>query len=254
MIASRLRHLLNICFTFLLLAIIPLPAYADWRVIPIRLNFDQKTRSGVVTLSNDGEEAIAFTVEAVEWSQDEAGQDRYTSSEDLVFFPKAITVPPKQERVVRVGIKAPAISKEKTYRLFIKEAPEPRKAEGTAVAIAIQFGVPIFANPAREEIKGDLSLSHFRNEQQLGISVANTGNIHFRISKINLSGIDAAGNEILKQEISGWYLLAGASRTYTAPLLPELCRQLKTLDVQMVSDRLTLNKKIDVDPAMCAAP
>lgn len=254
MTASRLRHLLNICFTFLLLAIIPLPADADWRVIPIRLDFDQKTRSGVVTLSNDGEEAIAFTVEAVEWSQDEAGKDRYAPSEDLVFFPKAVIVPPKQERVVRVGIKAPAIQREKTYRLFIKEVPEPRKAEGTAVAIAIQFGVPIFARPAREEIKGDLSLSSMGNEQQVGISVVNSGNVHFRISKINLSGIDAAGNEILNQEVSGWYLLAGANRTHTSPLATDVCRQLKTLDVQMVSDRLTLNKKIDVDPAMCAAP
>jgi len=112
MTASRLRHLLSICFTFLLLAIIPLPADADWRVIPIRLDFDQKTRSGVVTLSNDGDEAIAFTVDAVEWSQDKAGIDRYTPSEDLVFFPKAITVPPTQERVVRVGIKAPAIQRD----------------------------------------------------------------------------------------------------------------------------------------------
>ena len=254
MTASRLRHLLSICFTFLLLAIIPLPADADWRVIPIRLDFDQKTRSGVVTLSNDGDEAIAFTVDAVEWSQDKAGIDRYTPSEDLVFFPKAITVPPTQERVVRVGIKAPAIQREKPYRLFIKEAPEQRKAEGTAVAIAIQFGVPIFAKPAREEIKGEILPATAADKPEILVVTTNTGNVHYRISKITLAGKDAGGNEILNQEINGWYLLAGASRAYTAPLLPELCRQLKTLDVQMVSDRLTLNKKIDVDPAMCAAP
>lgn len=225
----------------------------NWRVIPIRLDFDQKTRSGVVTLSNDGDTAISFTVDAVEWSQDESGQDRYTPTEDLVFFPKAVTIPAKQERVVRAGIKVPAVIREKTYRLFIKEVAEPGKAEGTAVAIAIQFGVPIFAKPVNEEVKGEITSTISANGQQAGITVANGGNVHFRISTITLSGKDVAGHEIMRQELNGWYLLAGSARTYFAPIPLESCPQLKTIDIQVNAGRLILNGKIDVDPAMCSA-
>lgn len=253
MLSFRPNNFLRLCLFLLIIAALPLPAMSDWRVIPIRLDFDQKTRSGVVTLSNDGEEAISFTVDASEWSQDKTGQDSYTPTKDLVFFPKAVTVPAKQERVVRTGIKVPAISQEKTYRLFIKETAAPRKTEGTAVAIAIQFGVPIFAKPVNEEVKGVITSTISSNGQQAEITVANGGNVHFRISTITLSGKDVAGHEIMSQEINGWYLLAGSARTYFAPIPAESCPQLKTIDIQVNAGRLTLNGKIDVDPAMCSA-
>ena len=224
---------------------------SDWRVIPIRLEFDQKTRSGVVTLSNDGEEAISFTVDAGEWSQDKTGKDSYTPTKDLIFFPKAVTVPAKQERVVRTGIKVPATGQEKTYRLFIKEAATQKKSEGTAVAIAIQFGVPIFIKPVKEEVKGEITSTISANGQQVEMTVANSGNVHFRIGTITLSGKDSTGKEIMQQVVNGWYLLAGSARTYFAPLPAESCSLLKTIDIQMKADRLTLDGMINVDPAMC---
>jgi fimbrial chaperone protein len=240
------------CFISLFWAL-PQPAIGAWRVIPIRIDFDQKTRSGVVTLNNDGEEAVSFTVDAAEWSQDESGQDVYSPTADLTFFPKQLTIPPNQERVVRAGIKAPGGTREMTYRLFIKEVAKPNQTEETAVAVAIQFGVPIFAKPVREEAKGELTPAITADGQQLDITVANPGNVHFRISTIAISGKDATGKGILSQELSGWYLLAGAARTYTAPLPAEVCRQLKTIEIQVNADRTTLNGKIDVDPAKCAA-
>jgi fimbrial chaperone protein len=236
-----------------MIAAVPLPALSDWRVIPIRLDFDQKSRSGVVTLSNDGDEAISFTVDASEWLQDKTGKDSYAPTQDLIFFPKTITVPAKQERVVRTGIKVPAISQEKTYRLFIKEASAPKKTTGTAVAIAIQFGVPIFAKPVKEEVKGEIIPTIAANGQQVEMSVTNSGNVHFRIGTITLTGKDSEGTEIMRQEVNGWYLLAGSARTYLAPLPAESCSQLKTIDIQMKADRLTLDKSIDVDPSMCPA-
>lgn len=236
-----------------MIAVVPLSAMSDWRVIPIRLDFDQKTRSGVVTLSNNGAEAISFTVDASEWLQDKNGQDSYAPTQDLIFFPKAITVPAKQERVVRTGIKVPAISQEKTYRLFIKEAAAPKKTEGTAVAIAIQFGVPIFAKPAKDEVKAEITPTIAANGQQVEMSVTNSGNVHFRIRTITLTGKDSEGKEIMRQEVNGWYLLAGSARTYYAPLPAESCSLLKTIDIQMKADRLTLDKSIDIDPSMCPA-
>jgi fimbrial chaperone protein len=232
--------------------VLPRPAQAAWRVIPIRLDFDQRTKSGVITLSNDGETSITFAIEAAEWSQDNQGQDRYSPTQDLVFFPKVLTIEPNTERVVRAGIRVPATTHEKTYRLFIKEASEPKKTEGTAVAIAIKFGVPIFAKPVKEELKGEI-LRPLVAERQIELTVANTGNSHFRIGTVRVAGINSAGEDIFSQEVNGWYLLSGSSSEFSIPIDLGVCTQLKTIDIQMNADRLYLEKKIDVSPAMCVA-
>ncbi len=248
--AASISRLMLAILLLMATVLAPLSAEAGWQVIPIRLDFDQKTRSGVVTLINNGEASITFAIEAAEWSQDEQGQDKYTPTEDLIFFPKILTIEPNKERVVRAGIRVPASAKEKTYRLFIKEAAAPKKTEGTAVAIAIKFGVPIFVKPAKEEIKGEIS-PPVMSDNQVRLTVTNTGNGHFRIGTIRLAEENATGEPTFSQEVNGWYLLASASKEFTFSVPPEICPQLKTLNIQMNADRLFLDKKINVDPAMC---
>jgi fimbrial chaperone protein len=114
----------KICFWGLLLSLV-LPDTAahsgSWRVIPIRLDFDQRSRSGIVTINNDSDERISFTIEAREWTQNQDGKDQYTETLDILYFPKVLSIEPHTERVIRAGIKTPAVKKEKTYRLFIKQ-------------------------------------------------------------------------------------------------------------------------------------
>lgn len=70
-------------------AVLPRPVYSgSWRVIPIRIDMDQRSRSGVVTIVNDSEEAIRFSVEAREWTQDQAGKDLYLETSDILFSPR----------------------------------------------------------------------------------------------------------------------------------------------------------------------
>jgi fimbrial chaperone protein len=153
---------------------------SGWRVIPIRLDFDQRVRSGVITLSNDSEQNINFSVEAMEWTQDEQGKDQYLPTADLVFFPKVLSINPQEERVIRAGLKVPPVNKEKTYRLFIKEEPQKRENAGTAVSIAVRFGVPVFAKPHREILQGEITRT-ILDQGKLSIAVRNTGNVHFRL-------------------------------------------------------------------------
>lgn len=231
----------------------PSPTCAgEWQVIPIRLDLDQKTRSGVISIRNDAEEKLILRAEAFEWVQNADGKDDYIPSNELVFFPKVLTVNPKEERVIRIGIKAPEIKKEKTFRLFLKEEVEPQPDAANKVMIAIQFGLPIFSKPVKEEIAGTLEKFTLQNGQ-LSLLVNNTGNSHFRINTIAFSGVDQAGVERFSHQLNGWYLLGGAAKTYSAPVPEDICRQLKNIQVQVNADRLTLSGKIDVEPAMCSA-
>jgi fimbrial chaperone protein len=232
----------------------PAPADAGiWRVAPIKLFFDTQTRSDVVTVTNDGDQPLALVITAVQWSQDQEGQDLYQPATDLVFFPKQLTIEPHKERVIRTGVKVPAVSREKTYRLFIKEIPDRRQSMPNTVAIAIQFGVPIFAKPVQENIAGAIAEAKIAGGS-FAARIENQGNSHFRISTIALKGLSAAGEILFQEDINGWYLLSGSTRTITTPLSLEICQQLDVLDIQVNADRTNFNGQVDVEQTMCSAP
>jgi len=242
------------CWLLLAVSLPDQPAHSgSWRVIPIRLEFDQKSRTGVITVTNDSDEKINFSIVVREWTQNEEGKDQYTESSDLLFFPKVLSIDPHAERVIRAGIKSPAIKNEKTYRLFIKQEVPPEERSGTTVAIAIRFGVPIFSKPLVEEIKGAIVQTMIQ-KGALKIDLKNTGNAHFRVAKIQLSGKNGSGEQVFSQDLDGGYLLAGTARSFGADIPEDICTELRDIDIQVNSDRIHLSGKIDVDRTMCITP
>lgn len=223
----------------------------DWRVTPIRLDFGREVKSGVITVTNDASEKLNVQMKAMEWTQDAEGKDVYTDTTDIIFFPKIMTIDKKEDRIIRAGIKAPAVVREKTYRLFIEEIPEPKKAEGASVAIAIKFGVPIFVKPLKAEEKGEIGKIGLLGGA-LNATVSNTGTVHFRIDSVAIQGKNSKGEETYKTELAGWYLLSGTSRIYTASLPKEACDKTAKVEVEVKTDKLLLNGKLDVDKTMCS--
>ena len=223
----------------------------DWRVIPILLDFDQKTRSGVITLLNEGENKISLQIKSYAWSQDGDGKDQYQEDAELIFFPRVLTIEPGKSSVLRVGLQIPATSVEKTYRLFIEEIPEARKADqGATIAIALRFGVPIYAAPLKSEPRGEF-VTAFLDKGKVTTVIKNTGNVHFRIQTVQLVGKDATGGEVLRQKIDGWYLLSGVSRPYVFTLPLEECRKVTTLELMADTDQKDIATVIKVDPQAC---
>lgn len=246
------KAFLSSAFIIILLFILlcpPVSFSAEWRVTPIRLDLGKDAKSGVITVINEGEEKLHVQMKAMEWTQDAEGKDVYTETEDIIFFPKIMVFEKKEERILRAGIRTPAITKEKTYRLFIEEIPEPKKTEGVHVAIAIRFGVPIFVKPLKEEARGEIEKITL-SKGELNIIVNNTGNTHFIINSITLKGKTPREEERLSRELSGWYLLSGVSRLYTTSIPVEVCNDLKKIDIQVKTDKFTLEGKLDIDPDM----
>lgn len=236
----------------LLALLLPRPVVAgSWRVIPISLDFDQKTRSGVITLLNDGESKISLQIKSYAWSQDSAGKDQYQEDAELIFFPRLLTIEPGKSAVLRVGLQIPATNVEKTYRLFVEEIPEARKAEqGAVIAIALRFGVPIYAAPLKSESRGEF-IETTLEKGKLSTVIKNTGNVHFRIQTVQLVGKDAGGVEVLRQKLDGWYLLSGISRPYVFPLQAEECRKATTLELLADTDREDIGAVVKVDQQAC---
>ena len=222
----------------------------EWRVSPIRLELGRNAKSGVITVYNETEERLQLQMRALEWTQDAGGVDRYAETEALLFFPKILRFETKEDRIRRVGVRVPAAKKEKAYRLYIEEIPGPGKDEGVHVAIAVRIGVPVFVKPLKEEPNGEIGPLGMENGV-LRIPVRNAGNVHFQIRSITVDGWNAKGEKVFSREISGWYLLAEASRLYTAEVPKDVCRELERISAEAKTGRFSFSGAFVPGPAMC---
>jgi fimbrial chaperone protein len=224
----------------------------EWRVAPIRVDLGRDAKSGAVTVFNESDDRLQLQMKASEWTQDAEGKDRYEETDEILFFPRIMIFDRKEERILRVGIKAPPGAKEKAYRLFLEEIPGPSRAKGASVGVAIRFGLPVFVKPVKEDPRGEvgnLSMS----AGVVSATVENRGNTHYTIKNVFFRAKNAGGEVIFTKEIAGWYLLAGASRNYTAQVPPERCGELAGIDVDVKADRLSLRGTLIADPSMCAS-
>lgn len=235
------------------LALAPLQA-GDFGVSPIRVDLDRSTRTQVVRVTNDDERPLSFQMRMMEWTQDDEGRDRYADSADLIFFPQQMQVAAKESRVVRLGYRHPPTPVERAYRLYVEELPrgtppgEPGKA---MVEVAVRFGVPVFVRPAVVEEKGriaGLRLAGGRIEAQ----VENEGSVHLRLESVTFEAFTAGGEKVFEKSLEGWYLLAGAKRSYAVPFPAEACAKSARLRVAAVAAKLTLRQDLEIRRELCS--
>jgi fimbrial chaperone protein len=232
------------------------PAVAgEFAIAPVRLELSARAKSGVFTITNDGNEKLNFQIQGMEWTQDAAGKDKYTEARDLIFFPKILSVEAGQEGIIRVGLRTPAVSTEKTYRLFMEELPGAvrNKPEGPGAQInfLIRFGAPIFAAPIQPQDGLQIEELELKRGSIL-VSAKNTGNRHQMVQGIHLKGTDAEGRAVFELDIADRYVLAGVQKTYTSTVTPEQCQRMKALEVELKTDKLSAARKLEVTRAMCS--
>lgn len=234
-----------------LAAAVAVPGHAgNFGVSPIRVELDRSTKSALVTVTNDDSRPLAFQARALSWTQDENGGDRYTETQDLVYFPQQFKIAPNESRVVRVGYKTPATQDEKTYRLFIEElADTARDPKQTGIAVTLRFGVPVFLRPPAARSTADAQLSV--SARTVRALMKNTGNVHFRLATVRLVAVGAGGETLLDQSVDGWYLLAGAQRPYAFNLPAEVCPNVRTLRVEAPAEKLLLRAERTLEPEDC---
>ena len=225
----------------------------EFSVNPIRLELGANVRSSVIGIKNEGQSKLSFQLQAMEWTQDAAGKDQYTDTQDLIFFPKILSVESGQEGLIRVGSKITAVSQEKTYRLFIEELPGAAKsAEGSAaqINVLIRFGAPIFITPLKPQDNLDIETFSL-TKGIVSLSARNTGNRHQIVQGINLKGTDSAGKEVYALALADRYLLSGTAKSYTTTITAAQCVKMTALMLEFKTDKFSTPRKLDVSPAMC---
>ena len=214
-------------------------------VTPLRVELSPSAKSAVVTVSGKTGPGQFLQVSAMRWSQDAAGQDRYEETSDLVFLPKSVDLAKGGKQLIRIGMDKPVTDVEKTYRLFIRETPPPADAnrqKGAQVAVVVDFGLPVFLKPAKAAPAVRIQDARV-DKGVLSVKVANTGNVHVRLQSLS------AGKASFK-EFQNWYLLAGASRAFTAELPREACG--KPVTVQLRTETVSVKREIPATSQMCS--
>lgn len=258
-----LRVLLTALLTALCMPVAG-PAHANAFVVhPTRLELGGARVSGALVVRNEGTSPQAFQVKGMRWTQDEEGQDHYTDTADLIYFPRLLTLPPGQSAVIRLGLREAPGSLEKTYRLFIEQMSASGRPDDGAplhassppsptsrIRVLVRFGAPVFAAP--QALRQGLSMSDLALEQgQARWTLRNEGSRHEVLRAIALRALDAAGAEVFRQEYTGHYLLAGAVRHLRASLPADTCPRVSRVVVEVQADPSPVTRQFEAGARAC---
>jgi len=246
-------NLVALLLSLVLSAWTPVLLAGEFAIVPLRIALDRAARSAEVTVRNDDKVPLRMQVEAMAWSQDAEGKDRYEPTDGLIFFPRLMEIPPGESRIVRIGVRAAPVSREETYRLFIEQLPASGQAvppRGASLLVLLRVGVPVFVAPVQSERRGQISHLEMKGGQAL-ITVANVGNVHFVADRVELAALSHDGTRLHARQYPERYFLAGAAKPLTAAIPRELCPQVAALEAVVVGDDVELRRKIDVGPGAC---
>lgn len=243
----------------LLFGLVPCIAFAaNFGVGPMMVELGNAAKTGLVKISNIDASPLQLQVRLFSWTLGAQGESLYEESDDLVFFPHLLEIQPKEERLIRAGIKQPATDKEKSYMLFIEEIPQSQKrtledeslaasAKGMKVAVAVRFGVPVFVLPVKPEFNAEVS--HIALDKGvLALTVKNTGNTHLVIPEIQLK----SEGKFTKSVIGGT-ILSGSARDYRIAIPDDSCNTIGQLDivVKTRTEKLEPKAVFKIDKALC---
>jgi len=229
----------------------------DFSVSPIRIFLDKDRKADVVTVTNSGTVPLQFEIRPREWTQNATGEDVYVDTRDVLVFPRLMTLEGGESRDVRVGMKIPPGTTEKTYRVFIAELPpqsadDDANAGGTNVAFLISFAAPIFYSPIKRD--PTLEIARFDlADNRIDATLANGGNVHLFVEEMSVVGLNATGGEVYRETIPERYLLAGTTRSYTLDLSPAQCEALASIAYNVRTNELSANAKKDVGKNFCSS-
>src|SRR6266849_5910640 len=231
---------------------------ANFALSPINVTLVRGERSQLLVMTNQDNVPLRFQLNAYRWDERPDGQMVLTPTDDVIFFPQLFDFPPHGTQNIRVGVVAPAIDGEKTYRLVmhqLKSFEPPRPAGNTETTTVIDvltnISVPVFVEPPAPTAQVSVSSVTLSNST-LSFTVRNSGNAHLRIKSLRVEGFGAGTQPIFSKTAQGWYVLAGGSRNYELALSRTDCTRANRLNLLVETDRGNLQIDSPIGAASCA--
>jgi fimbrial chaperone protein len=214
----------------------PLARAAGFSVNPLRIYLHAGHMTETIHVRNDEEKALSLQLRAYSWSQDEDGRDHYDATDELIFFPKLLTLEPGETRMVRVGVRGTPPEGEQGYRIYLEELPDATPVPTGRLRTLLRVGVPIFRQPQQLEHVGEV-VDVELDGCEARFSFANRGNAHLMLKSVSVRALGESGDEVASGELRGWYVLAGRERPYSYAIPAEACAATSRFEVHIESDQ-----------------
>lgn len=183
-------------------------------VSPLRVDFDEAQKSGVIRVFNTGDSDMSMQVDARDWRQADDGSDEYESTSDVIAVPPIFSIAPGETQIIRVGlVGGQRPDREQAHRLFLTELPSPTfDPLGGQLRMRLIVSLPIFTAPAALPAESDLEIVETSVEgNRLRARFRNPGNTHIRVQEV--AAVTASGDKSQRTP-SAVYLLPGATRDF----------------------------------------
>jgi fimbrial chaperone protein len=215
------------------------------KIWPLKIMLSPAQNSDSVRLRNNGTQLVNVQISAKTWDMDENGQFIETDSGDFVFFPRLLTLPPGEEKSVRVGYHGDFPPLEKSYRLYIEELPPILTPEEQALSIGVQYtlklSLPLFVMPGKTAIVPNIGIEALqRSDTGLKFALRAVGNYHLSVRQVNAELFDATGTSLTKGENKPRLMRILPQRRVfmTIPLDIQLCTQATHVSIQVEAEGL----------------
>ncbi|MGC9966820.1 MAG: hypothetical protein ABSE08_15560 [Syntrophobacteraceae bacterium] len=220
---------LFISFAICLLGAIPATAQMSIMVSPIRVEHQVKAgtnETNIIEVRNEGTTPTRIAVHAEDWTMDRkgdvnfarAGGDPGSCANWLQLNPVDFRLDPGQVRQVRYSLTVPAEAKEGGYRAAIALEGLPLPQEGVAkrkMTLNGRIVVMAYATVGNPEIRAqfqDFQVAAGNKGISFKLTLANQGDVHFRVKKSFITIKKSNGEEVCRVEVPEIPVLPGGAR------------------------------------------
>jgi fimbrial chaperone protein len=211
-----------------LTGILPVPAWASFRLVPIEMDFEPAGRGAtqIFEIASDSAEPVALEIRTYRRAMGPRGEETLTEApDDWIIYPEQIILQPRESQSIRLqwaGTATP--TSEIAYRLIAEQLAidlGKAKVEGGQVRLLVTYKASLYVVPPGA--KGKISVVSASpatiagGGPALAVTLRNDGNRHQMLRAPTLT-LTAGGRSVTLTEkqlegLAGENILAGVTRT-----------------------------------------
>jgi fimbrial chaperone protein len=163
----------------------------SYTVKPVRIELSARQLRTTIQIQNLGDEPTTIQAQVVAWNASGA-EEVLSDNDEILLNPPIFTIAAGHTQFLRLGLRHPQPdTKEGTYRLILEEVPPPPKPGFNGLTTLLKITVPIFVKPRVSSPQLAWAL-HRTSDQEVRLSVQNSGNAHVQIRKLAVTAGEAS--------------------------------------------------------------